>query len=169
MAGLLRDRSTPAAVPLMAELSRSRPAAWSATVGAGGQFERNTQLGRSSPKTIRARYTPFFAFALCQPWTFHLLAPQVRCAHFLACWHPMAPPSARGRTPPLNLAARHDAPAAPARFVGRKLREGREVRNAIRTGFAAKMGRYKNYEKLREIFQIDGYDELGDFLGDSVL
>ncbi len=69
----------------------------------------------------------------------------------------------------LNPAARHDAPAAPARFVGRKLREGREVRNAIRTGFAAKMGRYKNYEKLREIFQIDGYDEFGDFLADSVL
>lgn len=72
----------------------------------------------------------------------------------------MAPPSARGRTLPLNPAARHDAPTAPARFTGRKLREGRTVRNAIRTGVAAKKGVYKNYEKLREIFQIDAHDEL---------
>ena len=128
----------------MAELSRSRPAAWSATFGAGGQFERNTQLGRSSPKMIRARYAPFFASALCRPWTFHFLAPQVRSVHFLACWCPLAPPSGGGRAPSLNPVARHDAPAAPARFAGRNLRAGRKVRNAIRTGFAAKKWRYKN-------------------------
>lgn len=30
---------------VMAERSRSRPAAWSATVGTGGQFDRNTLQG----------------------------------------------------------------------------------------------------------------------------
>lgn len=118
---------------------------------------------------IRARYAPFFASALYRPWTFHFLAPQVRSVHFLACWRALVPPSAGGRAPSLNPVARHDAPAAPARLKGRKLREGRKVQSAIRTGFVAKMGRYKNYEKLRGIFQICGYDELGDFLGDSVL
>ena len=71
--------------------------------------------------------------------------------------------------PALDPLARHDAPAAPARFASRKLREGRKVLNAIRTVFAAKKRRYKNYEKLRGIFQIDAHDELGDSLGKSVL
>jgi len=89
-----------------------------------------------------------------------------RACVFLRCGdHPISP----DRLPALNPAARHDAPAAPARFMGCKLREGRKVQSASRTGFAAKIGRYKNYEKLRGNFQIGDYDELGDFLGDSKL
>ena len=65
--------------------------------------------------------------------------------------------------------ARHDAPAAPARFASRKLRVGRKVRNATRTDFAVKNRSYKNYEKLREIFQIGALYEWGDFLGNSML
>ena len=38
--------------------------------------------------------------------------------------------------PPLNPLARHDAPAAPARFVGRKLRAGREGQLSSRAAFA---------------------------------
>ena len=46
----------------------------------------------------------------------------------------------------LNPTARHDAPAAPARFVGRKLRAGHKVQHRAKAAFATYKPRSKNYE-----------------------
>lgn len=45
--------------------------------------------------------------------------------------------------------ARHDAPAAPARFVGRKLRAGRQPANEASPSAEKNKGAGFNYEKLR--------------------
>lgn len=106
-------------------------------VTAAGRTQTVTTSSRVSHnwhrRLIRPEYAPKVSGRICAlfcvcttpPLSAARRARQGRSLPLPVTVSPMTCAVKQGQKPPLNPAARHDAPAAPARFVGRKLLPGR--------------------------------------------